>query len=310
MCSYAVLWVCEPQRLGWPTVLGAQSKTSIFIEAFKAVVHDQPWQREILMPVAHDDRVEVSADFGLGGVDLDAAPHDWSDGADDAVATLNSEIVAMGEKVAVSEHVEARVGLVRDHELDVLGPAEVPREVAVDAPVVAVEYGALETRFVGRAPVVADNAREKHFAKFGGHCVDAAGQCIREIIDRLPGCAVVGLGQFLMDVPGDHVTAEADNDTRIDLARAPHVVEAQVDRGIYELLRATLTDFRVELIDAADLGRIDYFPVVPIRPHGDWAAAVSAWATGPMDPGRWIGVVLGEAEDGALDFRRGVGLAL
>ena len=214
--------------------------------------------------MAHDDRVEVAADFGLGGMDLNRAPHDGADGADDAVSTLDAQVVAMGEKVAVAKYVEARVGLVRDHELDMLVPAEVTREVAVDAPVVAVEYGALEPGLVGRAAVVTNDAWEKHLAKFRRHRVNAAGQCIREIIDRLPGCAVVCLGQFLMDVAGDHVPAEADNDTRIDLARTPHVIEAQVDRGIYELLRAPLTDFRVELIDAADLGRVDYFPVVPI----------------------------------------------
>src|SRR5665213_3289778 len=106
------------------------------------------------MPVTDQQRIEVPLDFGFRSMGLDRAAHDRAECANDAVAALDAEAVAVGQQEAMAEHGEVGIALGWDHKLHPLILAEVAFEIAVDVPFVRREHALLHLHLLGRATMI------------------------------------------------------------------------------------------------------------------------------------------------------------
>jgi len=117
--------------------------------------------------------------------------------------------------------------------------------------------------------VISHDTGYKYSSKLRSHRIKSARNKISKLINTLLRRAIVGLGEFFMNVSSHHVTAKTNHHAGIRRLGPPHVIEGQVDRGVDELVCALLRDCRVVGVDTTDFIAGNAFPVMPVGPYGD-----------------------------------------
>ena len=147
----------EEQRLRWQGERRGKRLHRIFVIALEAVGHEHAGQKQFLVPMAHHQEIEIGAEGAHARADLHLAAHDRADGADDAVAALDAQHVAMHLQNAQAEDPVFRLVGRRDADDDPLlaAIAQGAGEKLVDHPVGVLVLVALELGLLGEAAVVA-----------------------------------------------------------------------------------------------------------------------------------------------------------
>ena len=97
-------------------------------------------------------------------------------------------------------------------------------DIAVDVPLVAGVHAALKAGLARRSAMITNHARDKKTPKLSRHGIESPTEHVGKVFDGFLGSSVVGDLEFLMDIPCDHVAAEADDGAGIADGRAAHMV--------------------------------------------------------------------------------------
>lgn len=248
------------QRLLWNLEWEVVGVRKLVIPLQSTIDHDRVGV-DVLVEMTNHHDVKSLTDSLFFHLLPASSTHDWGHDSTNSITT--AELVTVGEEETNSVDGEESVRTLWNIEGDLGGVSEVRNKALVDQPFVVVERAVFISRLFVNPAMVTSHTGDVDLPELVHHRLKSLNEGFLQLDHRDGYWTVIRFRQFLVNVPGDHVSAQWNHDSVV-------VGECEMTLQDFDCIAESVLDRvngddRVELIDTSNLSGVDDLSVVQVR---------------------------------------------